>query len=82
MITGAYLRSGGRKRKKRERKEGTGGKGKYRVFRDFLTQIISTISAKNGVHRGEREQEKTRDRNCFAVPGIICRAIMYHLRKL
>lgn len=43
-------------------------KGKYRVFRDFLTQIISTISAKNGVHRGEREHEKTRDRNCFAVP--------------
>lgn len=64
------------------RERSTGGKGKYRVFRDFLTQIISTIRAKNGVHRGEREQEKTRDRNCFAVPGIICRAIMYHLRKL
>ena len=66
--------SGGRRERERERaksreyermEEGQ----KYRVFRDFLTQIISTISAKNGAHRGESpSHEKTRDRNCFAVP--------------
>lgn len=40
------------------------------VFRDFLTRIISTISAKNGVHRParRREREKMTDRNCFATP--------------
>lgn len=62
--------TGGEKEKGVEERRGLARwkKGKYRVFRDFLTQIISTISAKNGVHRGEREHEKTRDRNCFAVP--------------